>query len=81
MCRGRQSHSEDCGNLRRYDECDRVAQNPGIDTFVKRDIPFLQKYQTKIIVNVCGKSASDYCEVVERLADEPVDLWELYFLP
>lgn len=52
-------------------------QNPGIDTFVKRDLPFLQKYQTKIIVNVCGKSASDYCEVVERLADEPVDLLEI----
>ena len=52
-------------------------QNPGIDTFVKRDLPFLQDYDTKVIVNVCGKSTEDYCEVVERLADEPVDLLEI----
>ena len=52
-------------------------QNPGIDVFVKRDIPFLKKYDTKIIVNVCGKSEEDYCEVVERLADEPVDMLEI----
>lgn len=52
-------------------------QNPGIDTFVKRDIPFLKEKDTKIIVNVCGKSTQDYLEVVERLADEPVDLLEI----
>ncbi|MBO5373564.1 MAG: dihydroorotate dehydrogenase [Lachnospiraceae bacterium] len=52
-------------------------QNPGIDVFIERDIPFLKKYDTKIIVNVCGKSASDYCEVVERLADQPVDMLEI----
>lgn len=52
-------------------------QNPGIDVFCKRDIPFLQQYDTKIIVNVCGKSESDYIEVVERLADEPVDMLEI----
>ncbi len=52
-------------------------QNPGIDVFVKRDIPFLKKYDTKIIVNVCGKTKEDYIEVVERLADEPVDLLEI----
>ncbi|MFW5645915.1 MAG: dihydroorotate dehydrogenase, partial [Acetivibrio ethanolgignens] len=52
-------------------------QNPGIDLFVKRDIPFLKKYDTKIIVNVCGKTTEDYCEVVERLAGEEVDLLEI----
>lgn len=52
-------------------------QNPGIDVFIERDIPFLKKYDTKIIVNVCGKSTSDYCEVVERLADQPVDMLEI----
>ena len=52
-------------------------QNPGIDVFVKRDIPFLKQYDTKIIVNVCGKSTEDYVEVVERLADEPVDMLEI----
>ncbi|MBU3874598.1 dihydroorotate dehydrogenase [Faecalicatena sp. AGMB00832] len=52
-------------------------QNPGIDVFCERDIPFLKKYDTKIIVNVCGKTTEDYCEVVERLADEPVDLLEI----
>ena len=52
-------------------------QNPGIDVFVKRDIPFLKNYDTKIIVNVCGKSTEDYIEVVERLADEDVDMLEI----
>lgn len=52
-------------------------QNPGIDVFCKRDILFLQKYDTNIIVNVCGKSEKDYVEVVERLADEDVDLLEI----
>ena len=52
-------------------------QNPGIDVFVKRDIPFLKQYDTKIIVNVCGKTTEDYLEVVERLGDEPVDLLEI----
>lgn len=52
-------------------------QNPGIDVFVKRDIPFLKQYDTRIIVNVCGKTVDDYLEVVERLADEPVDMLEI----
>lgn len=52
-------------------------QNPGIDLFCKRDIPFLRSYDTKIIVNVCGKSTEDYCEVVERLADEDIDMLEI----
>ena len=52
-------------------------QNPGIDVFVKRDIPFLKQYDTKIIVNVCGKTTEDYIEVVERLGNEPVDMLEI----
>ena len=52
-------------------------QNPGIDMFVNRDIPYLKQFDTKIIVNVCGRSEQDYCEVVERLADQPVDLLEI----
>lgn len=52
-------------------------QNPGIDVFIKRDIPFLKKFDTKIIVNVCGKTIEDYCEVVERLSQEAVDLFEI----
>ena len=52
-------------------------QNPGIDLFCKRDIPHLKEKGASIIVNVCGKSTEDYCEVVERLADEPVDLLEI----
>lgn len=53
-------------------------QNPGIDLFVKRDIPYLKQYpNTRIIVNVCGKSTEDYCEVVERLAEESVDMLEI----
>lgn len=46
-------------------------QNPGLDVFLKRDIPFLKQYDTKIIVNVCGRTVEDYVDVVERLGDEP----------
>ena len=53
-------------------------QNPGIDTFCSRDLPFLEKFDTKVIVNVCGKTTEEYCEVVERLGDEPrVDMMEI----
>ncbi len=52
-------------------------QNPGIDVFIERDIPFLKKYDTKIVVNVCGHTTEEYVEVVERLADQPVDLLEI----
>ncbi|MDD3414389.1 MAG: dihydroorotate dehydrogenase [Lachnospiraceae bacterium] len=52
-------------------------QNPGMDVFCERDIPFLKKYDTKIIVNVCGKTVEEYEAVVERLANEPVDLLEI----
>ncbi|MDO4325240.1 MAG: dihydroorotate dehydrogenase [bacterium] len=52
-------------------------QNPGIDVFVERDLPFLKQFDTKVIVNVCGKTTEQYLEVVERLADEPVDMLEI----
>ena len=52
-------------------------QNPGIDVFLERDIPFLKKFDTKIIVNVCGKTVEDYLEVVERLGEAPVDMLEI----
>ena len=52
-------------------------QNPGIDVFIERDIPFLKQYDTKIIVNVCGKTVEDYIEVVERLGDTDIDMMEI----
>jgi dihydroorotate dehydrogenase (NAD+) catalytic subunit len=52
-------------------------QNPGIDVFMERDIPFLKQYDTKIIVNVCGKTVEDYLAVVEKLGDCPVDMLEI----
>lgn len=52
-------------------------QNPGIEVFCERDLPFLQKYDTNVIVNVCGKSVEEYVAVVERLSDEPVDMLEI----
>lgn len=52
-------------------------QNPGIDVFCERDIPFLKKFDTKIIVNVCGKTTEDYIAVVERLGNEPIDMMEI----
>lgn len=52
-------------------------QNPGIDVFLQRDIPFLKQYDTRIIVNVCGKTTEEYIAVVERLADAPIDMMEI----
>ncbi|MGF7143486.1 dihydroorotate dehydrogenase (NAD+) catalytic subunit [Anaerotaenia torta] len=52
-------------------------QNPGMEVFIRRDIPFLRQYDTKIIVNVVGKTTEEYCEVVERLADCDVDMLEI----
>ncbi len=52
-------------------------QNPGIDTFIERDIPFLKNFDTRIIVNVCGKTIEEYVGVVEKLSEEPVDLLEI----
>lgn len=52
-------------------------QNPGVDIFINRDVPFLKKYDTKIIVNVVGKTTEEYCDVVERLAECDVDMLEI----
>lgn len=52
-------------------------QNPGIDVFIERDLKFLNQYNTKVIVNVCGKSIQDYIDVVEKLNDQPVDMLEI----
>lgn len=52
-------------------------QNPGIDVFCERDIPFLKQFDTKIIVNVCGHAPEEYLAVVERLAAEDVDMLEI----
>jgi len=52
-------------------------QNPGIEVFKERDLPFLKDYDTKVIVNVVGKSIPEYCEVVEKLADSNADLLEI----
>lgn len=52
-------------------------QNPGVDVLIKRDLPFLRQYDTKVIVNICGRSVYDYLEVAERLKDQPVDMLEI----
>ena len=52
-------------------------QNAGVDTFIARDLPFLKQYDTKVIVNVCGKTTEEYLDVVEKLADQPVDMLEI----
>lgn len=52
-------------------------QNPGVDVFIERDIPFLKQYDTRIIVNVCGRTVEDYLKVVEKLGDTEVDMLEI----
>ncbi len=52
-------------------------QNPGMEVFCERNLPFLKQYDTRVIVNVCGRTQEDYCQVVERLSGEPVDMLEI----
>lgn len=52
-------------------------QNPGVDVFIERDLAFLEKFDTKVVVNVCGKTVADYLEVVERLSDTAVSMLEI----
>ena len=52
-------------------------QNPGLDVFLERDLPKIRRFDTKIIVNVCGKTTEDYCDAVERLSDADVDMLEI----
>ncbi|HKM33762.1 MAG TPA: dihydroorotate dehydrogenase [Lachnospiraceae bacterium] len=52
-------------------------QNPGVDVFIERDLAYLKKYDTRVIVNVCGKTVEDYVEVVEKLADTNADMLEI----
>ena len=52
-------------------------QNPGVDVFCERDLPFLKQYDTKIVVNVCGHAPEEYLRVVERLEEEEIDLMEI----
>lgn len=52
-------------------------QNPGVEVFCQRDLPFLKQFDTRVIVNVCGRTLEDYCRVVERLSQEPVDMLEI----
>ena len=51
-------------------------QNPGIDVFIERDLPFLRQFDTKVIVNICGSTVADYLEVVERLSGQEIDMLE-----
>ncbi len=52
-------------------------QNAGIDSFIKDELPFINKFDTKVIVNVAGRTIEDYCEVAEKLNDTNVDLLEI----
>ena len=71
MCHGREiRHPRVAETYGRNAECHRTCRIRESMCSVSRDIPFLKQYDTKIIVNVCGRSVEDYCEVVERLADE-----------
>ena len=52
-------------------------QNPGVDVMIERDLPFLEQFDTRVIVNVCGKTVEDYLEVVDKLSDQKVDMLEI----
>lgn len=52
-------------------------QNPGIQHFIQEDIPFLETYDTKTMVNIAGRSIEEYVRVVTALKNQPVDLLEL----
>ena len=52
-------------------------QNPGVDVFLERDLPFLDQFHTVSVINVCGKTVEDYVEVVERMADTSIGMLEI----
>ena len=52
-------------------------QNPGVEAFIKEDLPVLKKYNSNIIVNLAGHSIEEYVEVTQRLDQEAVDMFEL----
>ncbi|MDF2595089.1 MAG: dihydroorotate dehydrogenase family protein, partial [Clostridia bacterium] len=52
-------------------------QNPGIDYFIAKELPYLRQFDTKIIVNVAGRSIEEYCEVAEKLNETEVDMLEI----
>lgn len=52
-------------------------QNPGIDKVIEEDIPFLRKYDTKIILNICGHTLQEYVDVAEKADKCDIDLVEL----
>ena len=73
----RESDTQNCRDIRGGMINAIGLQNPGYEVFAKRDIPYLKQFDTKIIVNVCGKTTEDYIDVVEKLSDEPVDMLEI----
>jgi dihydroorotate dehydrogenase (NAD+) catalytic subunit len=52
-------------------------QNPGVEEFIKTEIPFLRQFDTKIIVNIAGNTIEDYCEMAEILSEVDIDAIEL----
>ncbi len=52
-------------------------QNPGVEVFIKDDIPWLRQFDTKICVNIVGRTVDEYVDVARRLAGEDIDLLEL----
>lgn len=52
-------------------------QNPGVDAFIEEELPYLKTFNTRIIVNVVGRTKEEYCEVVEKLSDTEIDMMEV----
>mgnify|MGYP000908392234 CR=1 FL=1 len=52
-------------------------QNPGVDAFIKDELPFLKQYDTAIIANIAGNTIEEYCELAEKLSDTDIDAFEL----
>ena len=52
-------------------------QNPGVDHFIREDLPWLREQGTRIIANIAGNTPEDYCAMAEKLSDTDVDMIEL----
>lgn len=52
-------------------------QNPGAKWFIENDVPFLRGFDTKIIVNICGHSIEEYCDVADIVSEADIDMMEL----
>ena len=52
-------------------------QNPGVDYFIERDLPWLKEQETVVIANIAGNTPEEYAQMAEKLSESSVDMIEM----